>query len=74
MIARQLITNASIALVGRFLVNLLNDLCNLFIYSGTIADTTGCPPVISRSGNMKDPACSLNRVSKLSVAVTNCCI
>ena len=74
MIAFQLITNAAIALVRRFLVNLLNDLCKLFICSGTITDTPGCPPVIGRSGNVKNPACSFNRVSKLSVAVTNCCI
>ena len=38
------------------------------------ADVTGCPPVIGCSGDMKDPACSLNWVSKLSVTVTNCCI
>lgn len=74
MIACQLITNTAVALVGRFFVNLLNDLCYLFICSGAIADVTGCPPVIGCSGDMKDPACSLNRVSKLSVTVTNCCI
>lgn len=74
MIACQLIKNAAIALVRRFLVNLLNDLCNLCVCSGAIADAPGCPPVIGRSGNVKNPACSLNRVSKFSVAVTNRCI
>ena len=74
MIARQLVTNAAVALVGRFLVNLLNDLCDLFIFSGAIADAPGCPPVIGCSGNMKNPAGSFNRISELSMAVTNCCI
>ena len=31
------------------------------------------PIVIGRSGNVKNPACSFNRISKFSVAVTNCC-
>lgn len=74
MIAFQIVTNAAVSLVGRFLVNLLNDLCDLFIFSGTIADAPGCPPVIGCSGNMEDPACSLNRVSKFCVAVMNCYI
>ena len=74
MIARQLVTNAAVALVGRFLVNLLNDLCDLFIFSGAIADAPGCPPVIGCSGNMKNPAGDFNRVSKLCMAVTNRCI
>ena len=74
MIAFQIVTNAAVALVGRFLVNLLNDLCDLFIFSGAIADAPGCPPVIGCSGNMKNPACSFNRVSKLCVTVTNRCI
>lgn len=74
MIARQLVTNAAVALVGRFLVNLLNDFCDLFIFSGAIADAPGCPPVIGCSGNMKNPAGDFNRVSKLCMAVTNRCI
>ena len=74
MIAFQIVTNAAVALVGRFLVNLLNDLCDLFIFSGAIADAPGCPPVIGCSGNMKNPACSFNRVSKLCVTLTNRCI
>ena len=74
MIAFQIVTNAAVALVRRFFVNLLNDLCNLFIFSGTIADAPGCPPVISCSGNMKNPAGGFNRVSKLCVTVTNRCI
>ena len=74
MIAFQIVTNAAVALVGRFLVNLLNDLCDLFIFSGAIADAPGCPPVIGSSGNMKNPAGSFNRISEFSMAVTNCCI
>ena len=74
MIAFQIVTNAAVALVRRFFVNLLNDLCNLFIFSGAIADAPGRPPVISCSGNMKNPAGGFNRVSKLCVTVTNRCI
>ena len=74
MIAFQIVTNAAVTFVGRFLVNLLNDLCDLFIFSGAIADAPGCPPVIGCSGNMKNPAGSFNRISEFSMAVTNCCI
>ena len=74
MIAFQIVSNATISFIGRFIMNLLNDFRNLFIFSGAIADAPGCPPVIGCSGNMKNPACSFNRVSKLCVTLTNRCI
>ena len=74
MIAFQIVSNATISFIGRFIMNLLNDFRNLFICSGTIANAPGCPPVIGSSGNMKNPAGSFNRISEFSMAVTNCCI
>ena len=74
MIAFQIVSNGTISFIGRFIMNLLNDFRNLFICSGTIANAPGCPPVIGSSGNMKNPAGSFNRISELSMAVTNCCI
>ena len=74
MIAFQIVSNTTISFIGRFIMNLLNDFRNLFICSGTIANAPGCPPVIGCSGNMKNPACSFNRVSKLCVTLTNRCI
>lgn len=74
IIACQIVTNAAITLVRKFLVNLLYDLCDLFIFSGAIADVPSRPPVISRSGNMKNPAGGFNRVAKFRVTVTNRCV
>ena len=74
MIAFQIVTNTAVALVRRFRVNSLNDLCNLFIFFGAIADMPGCPPVISCSGNVKNPAGSFYWVSEFGVTITNRCI
>ena len=62
VITRQIVSDASVALVRALLVNFLHFRCDASVLRGTGAEFPRVPLVITGSGNMEDPTQRFYRI------------